>query len=170
MGWIMIPQNSYCSSPNSLEPPSLFGDSASPWKSSENDIIKVGLNAVWLVFFQKGETSTHTGRREPAIKAKQRGREQIHPPWPSKETNPANTLISDFWQPKLRQHISLVLATQCVILCYGSASKSTQELSTLFAFHFKRLNDYYKQHTVSSAEPQKWVFAFKALTISWFIT
>lgn len=53
----------------------------------------------------------------------------------------------------VRQYISVVSATQFVILCYGSPSKPTQELSVLFPFfHFKRLNDCCRQYIVSNAE------------------
>lgn len=38
---------------------------------------------------------------------------------------PANTLDLDFW-PSVRQFISVVSATQLVVLCYGSPYKGIQ--------------------------------------------
>ena len=41
----------------------------------------------------------------------------------SEETNPANTLISDFWPPEREEINFVVEATRSMVLCHGIPSK-----------------------------------------------
>lgn len=83
-------------------------------------------------YWSKTSTSQGTPRIAGSHQKISEGHGTSSPLELSKGTNPANTLISDFWpQQLLENKILLFLATQFMIICYSNHRKWIQASSSL---------------------------------------
>lgn len=96
--------------------------------------------AIWKQTFTEGGV-LKTQEEDGHLRAKRRGLEQIHPSWPSEDTNPADTLISDFLASGTVKKINLCCLPkyQPVVLCYSSPNKLINTMNPIhIAQHYSR--------------------------------
>lgn len=74
----------------------------------------------------------------PGITTSWKRQGRILPKSLQRQYRPANTLISDFQPPKLREYFSVVLSAKYVLICYHSSRKLIKHVSTShFCTHAK---------------------------------